>query len=186
MRMGMEPISQPMPPLQPSIVDTMSATNFTPTATSNGLSVSAAASDKLKTEYKPEQLATLLHAAASQPLTMTSLVQSSAPQNILATQSPITAATPLSTAVTGLLPTSVAASVAAPALPLMPGMNGTAAALYRQSLQQVNNTAFSPQVAAVSSHSPLVQNGKFCSLKSCKRLMIKIPISMQVVPRQIR
>jgi hypothetical protein len=80
MRMGLEPISQPMPlfvtsSTAPNLVDVFSATNYATSTSSvssmfpNMSSATPSASDKpLKTEYKPEQLASLLQAAASQPL----------------------------------------------------------------------------------------------------------------------
>ena len=77
MRMGLEPISQPMPSVSThSIVDVLSHSNSPATPVSMSAlfpNMSAVTSEPSvvptktpKTEYKPEQLATLLQAAASQ------------------------------------------------------------------------------------------------------------------------
>ena len=75
--MGLEPISQPMPSVSThSIVDVLSHSNSPATPVSMSAlfpNMSAVTSEPSvvptktpKTEYKPEQLATLLQAAASQ------------------------------------------------------------------------------------------------------------------------
>ena len=185
MRMGLEPISQPMPMFTstPSIVDVLASTTHATSATSmsslfpNMSSVTTEAryvfkkillitifwshkytiqlqkaetptpmiisfefysSKPLKTEYKPEQLASLLQAAASQnsnSTTLTSVLTSSNPQQ------PLT-----------VTPTSGG----------FPNLNGTS--LYRQSFGQANgNATFPPTAALLQNQSPTLQNGEYSS-----------------------
>ena len=194
MRMGLEPISQPMPvianPLPSTISDVLSSSVSTiPTYSllqgPTGQSVAAAAAaaalaatpatigttainnlsnellaahqvalatqpggppmKQLKTEYKPEQLASLLQAAASQPLTMASITpatvaqQQQQQQQLLLTQSPLCALPtqpPLSIVASGTNAAAAAAAILSPgnaglqvqpgtALPILPGLNGS-------------------------------------------------------------
>ena len=162
MRMGMEPISQPLPIVQQSAAIATSAALTIGTAATN---TSMALNDKVKVEYKPEQLASLLQQAAvstsgTPSLTMTSI-------NNTTHQPALAAAAVAAAAANGtVLPSSVAITPASITLPQGVGlssicgqgtgapllMNGNgvtttttaavgtpaaAAALYRQSLQQV-------------------------------------------------
>ena len=176
MRMGLEPISQPMPVIAtiPSIVsDSLSSSISTiPTysllqgATGSAINSAAVAAPstfgatainnlsneilaaqpggppmkQLKTEYKPEQLASLLQAAASQPLTIASVTPTTGGQlqqhQLLLTQSPLQTLqpqAPLSIVASG---TNAAAAILSPgnaglqlqqgnALPILPGLNGS-------------------------------------------------------------
>lgn len=148
MRMGLEPISQPMPMFTsaPSIVDVLassgphasSATSMAASLFPNMSSVTTEANKPtpvMKTEYKPEQLASLLQAAASQnssSTTLTSVLTSSNPQ-----QQPLTVT---------------------PASGGFPNLNGTS--MYRQSFGQSNgNATFPPTAALLQNQSPTLQNG---------------------------
>ena len=186
MRMGLEPISQPMPVITTTIPamssETISSSMSTlptysllqgatgssvnPVATApsafgtvaiNNLSNELLAAQQialatqpggppmkqLKTEYKPEQLASLLQAAASQPLSMASItpatVASVAQQHqLLLTQSPLPplqTQPPLSIVASGTNAAAAAAAILSPgnpglqlqqgnALPILPGLNG--------------------------------------------------------------
>ena len=189
MRMGLEPISQPMPVIAttlPSIsseslsssISTMptysllqgttgSSVNSVGTAPSafgtiaiNNLSNEILAAQQiamatqpggppikqLKTEYKPEQLASLLQAAASQPLTMASITPATVGQpqqhQLLLTQSPLPplqTQPPLSIVASGTNAAAAAAAILSPgnaglqlqqgnALPILPGLNGSLSA----------------------------------------------------------
>ena len=186
MRMGLEPISQPMPVIAtiPSIVsDSLSSSISTiPTysllqgATGSAINSAAVAAPstfgatainnlsneilaaqqialaaqpggppmkQLKTEYKPEQLASLLQAAASQPLTMASVTPTTGGQlqqhQLLLTQSPLQTLqpqAPLSIVASGTNAAAAAAAILSPgnaglqlqqgnALPILPGLNGS-------------------------------------------------------------
>lgn len=187
MRMGLEPISQPMPIITttlPSIVsDSISSSISTmPTysllqgATGSSMNCAAAVAPstfgttainnfssellaaqqialaaqpggppmkQLKTEYKPEQLASLLQAAASQPLTMASITPATIGQpqqhQLLLAQSPLPAfqtQPPLSIVASGTNAAAAAAAILSPgnvglqlqqgnALPILPGLNGS-------------------------------------------------------------
>ena len=192
MRMGMEPISQPMPvivnALTSTISDALSSSISTmPTYSllqgTTGPSVAAAAAaaaltaapttisttainnfsnellaaqqialatqpggpqmKQLKTEYKPEQLASLLQAAASQPLTMASITPAAIGQpqqpQLLLTQSPLSALPtqpPLSIVASGTNAAAAAAAILSPGngglqlqpgtpIPILPGINGS-------------------------------------------------------------
>lgn len=186
MRMGLEPISQPMPVITttlPSIgseslssaVSTMptysllqgtTGASVNPVATApstfgtiaiNNLSNELLAAQQialatqpgapplkqLKTEYKPEQLASLLQAAASQPLTMASITPATVgqpqQQQLLLTQSPLPplqTQPPLSIVASGTNAAAAAAAILSPsngglqlqpgnALPILPGLNGS-------------------------------------------------------------
>ena len=186
MRMGLEPISQPMPVIAttlPAISSdslsssistiptysllqgtTGSSVNSVATAPSafgtiaiNNLSNELLAAQQialatqpggppikqLKTEYKPEQLASLLQAAASQPLTMASITPTTVGQpqqhQLLLTQSPLPplqTQPPLSIVASGTNAAAAAAAILSPgnaglqlhqgnALPILPGLNGS-------------------------------------------------------------
>ena len=141
--MGLEPISQPMPifTTQPNLIDVLascSSMTMTPTqhlfpnmSALNPIEMKTTTVNggekQLKTEYKPEQLASLLQAAASQPVPV--MMTSSAGL----TSSP------------QLAPTLAAGLPQSPILPAtFPGLNG--ATLYRPPFQPA--TTF-PQSAAI-------------------------------------
>ena len=144
MRMGLEPISQPMPifTTQPNLIDVLascSSMTMTPTqhlfpnmSALNPVDIKGAMNGsnggekQLKTEYKPEQLASLLQAAASQPVPvmMTSSSSGSSP-HITSTMAPGRPQSPL-------MPST------------FPGLNG--ATLYRPAFQP---TPTFPQNAAI-------------------------------------
>ena len=155
MRMGMEPVSQPMPASGPvslstSVVDSLSSIpNAVSTTTSFG---STTMMKQPKTEYKPEQLANLLQAAVASQPTSTAVTSSSMLSN---SQLPSSS---LSNAIlAGATTTSSQPSLSS--YPLISGMNGTAtaAALYRQSLQQVNSGPAFP--ASIIQQNQTLQNG---------------------------
>ena len=186
MRMGLEPISQPMPVIATTLpaissealssaISTMptysllqgtTGATVNPVATApstfgtiaiNNLSNELLAAQQialatqpggpplkqLKTEYKPEQLASLLQAAASQPLTMASITPSTVGQpqqhQLLLTQSPLPplqTQPPLSIVASGTNAAAAAAAILSPgngalqlqpgnALPILPGLNGS-------------------------------------------------------------
>lgn len=152
MRMGLEPISQPMPLFvtsgPPSLVDVLatsnsnnttvsslfpnmsSATPLSPAMVAAAAAAAANGEKQLKTEYKPEQLASLLQAAASQPQASNTFTTS-----------------------TSLPPLTVTTSTPAN----FPGLNG--ASLYRQSFGQA--TASFPPTAALlqQQQPPTMSNG---------------------------
>ena len=146
MRMGLEPISQPMPLSTHSIVDVLS--HPTPTSVSalfpNMSAVtqseqSSCSPPKLpKTECKPEQLATLLQAAASSqgPVSSTTL-------------------TPVMTSAQGLTVTPTGGNTTAN----FHNFNGTT--LYKQSFGQANGNATFPPTATLlhSNSNAAIQNG---------------------------
>ena len=186
MRMGLEPISQPMPVIATTLpaissealssaISTMptysllqgtTGATVNPVATApstfgtiaiNNLSNELLAAQQialatqpggpplkqLKTEYKPEQLASLLQAAASQPLTMASITPATVgqpqQQQLLLTQSPLPplqTQPPLSIVASGTNAAAAAAAILSPgngalqlqagnALPILPGLNGS-------------------------------------------------------------
>ena len=186
MRMGLEPISQPMPVIATTLpaissealssaISTMptysllqgtTGATANPVATApstfgtiaiNNLSNELLAAQQialatqpggpplkqLKTEYKPEQLASLLQAAASQPLTMASITPATVgqpqQQQLLLTQSPLPplqTQPPLSIVASGTNAAAAAAAILSPgngalqlqagnALPILPGLNGS-------------------------------------------------------------
>ena len=187
MRMGLEPISQPMPAITTTLplvasetisssVNTMptysllqgttgSVVNSVATAPStfgtiaiNNLSNELLAAQQialaaqqpgqppmkqLKTEYKPEQLASLLQAAASQPLTMASITPATMGQppqhQLLLAPSPLPplqTQPPLSIVASGTSAAAAAAAILSPnnaalqlqqgnGMPMLPGLNGS-------------------------------------------------------------
>ena len=155
MRMGLEPISQPMPTSNNSthsIVDVLAgghAPNNNNHASVSALfpnmsAVTCEPSPKIpKTEYKPEQLATLLQAAASQgSTTLTPVLTSSSP-----------------TSVGGQLPTQ--GLTVTPTSAGFHSFNG-GTTLYKQSFGQANGSAtFPPTATLLQNQSNVIQNGKF-------------------------
>ena len=171
MRMGLEPISQPMPifTTQPNLIDVLascSSMTMTPTQhlfpnmsalnpiemkTTMTTTATNGAEKQLKTEYKPEQLASLLQAAASQPIpvmmTSAAAVTNSSPQM---TQT-LAAGLPQSP----LLPTT------------FPGLNG--ATLYRPPFQPA--TTF-PQSAAILQQQQQQQQQQQTVIQNGKRILV--------------
>ena len=155
MRMGLEPISQPIPTTNNnthSIVDVLANSHPTP---NNSTSVSSlfpnmsavtcepSPSKIPKTEYKPEQLATLLQAAASQGSTTLTPVMTSSPSTV----TPHPGGGPQQ----GLTVTPTSAN--------FHSFNGTT--LYKQSFGQANgNASFPPTATLLQNQSNVIQNGK--------------------------
>ena len=164
MRMGLEPISQPMPAVSThSIVDVLSQSSGNSPATPVSMSalfpnMSAVTSEPSvtpktpKSEYKPEQLATLLQAAASQQgsTTLTPVMSSAQVCTTLITQ-PISEIFNDFPSIQGLTVTPTNGN--------FQSFNGTT--LYKQSFgpQANGGTAFPPTATLLQNPSPL-QNGK--------------------------
>jgi hypothetical protein len=155
MRMGLEPVSQPMPVYaapQPNLLNVLASCNPmttlapNPNLFPNMSALNPVGGDKqLKTEFKPEQLASLLQAAASQPLPvmMTSTSGSMSSPQMTATLAPGLPQTPI-------LPQTFA------------GLNG--ATLYRPPFQPA--PAFPQSAAVVQQQQPEAQNGSKLFIES--------------------